>query len=153
MTEYLKKNHQKQVVEILEHILGDTFTVYFKTHAYHWNVEGPQFHSLHEMFEEQYREMWEALDVLAERIRGLGAYAPINPAALAKPSDIKDAKKIIEGIEMAKELAKDHQELSKHLADSIQTCMECGDEATADMLIARQQFHDKAAWMLSATAK
>ena len=153
MTDYLQKNHQKQVVEVLEHVLADTFTVYFKTHAYHWNVEGPQFHSLHEMFEEQYREMWEAIDVIAERIRALGAYAPINPAELMKPSDMKDAKKVIGGMDMAKDLAKDHKEISKHLADAIEKCSEVGDEGTTDMLIARQQFHDKAAWMLTATSK
>ena len=153
MTEYLKKNHQKEVVNILEHVLGDTFTIYFKTHAYHWNVEGPLFHSLHNMFEEQYREMWEALDVIAERIRALGEYAPLNPTELMKSSDMNDAKTVLSDVEMAKDLAKDHLEISKHLAESIEKIQEIGDEATVDLLIARQQFHDKISWMLNATAK
>ena len=153
MTEYLKKNHQKQVVEVLEHILGDTFSIYFKTHAYHWNVEGPHFKDLHEMFEEQYREMWEAMDEIAERIRALGSYAPMNPAEIMKPSDIKDAKKVVSAMDMVKTLAADHGEISKHIADGIEKATEVGDEVTADILIARQTFHDKTAWMLNATAK
>ena len=153
MTAYLEKNHQKQVVEVLEHILADTFTVYFKTHSYHWNVEGPHFHSLHELFEEQYREMWEALDEIAERIRSLGAYAPLTVQELVKHGDLQDAKKLPSGIDMAKDLAKDHEQISKHLAQAIEKCSEVGDEGTTDMLIGRQKFHDKAAWMLNATAK
>jgi starvation-inducible DNA-binding protein len=153
MTEYLKKNNRKQVIEVLNHMLADTFMVYFKTHAYHWNVEGPRFHSLHEMFEEQYRNMWEAIDEIAERIRALGAYAPMSPAELMKHSDMSGDGQSKADLEMAKELAGDHEEISKHLADAIQTCMECGDEATADMMIARQQFHDKTAWMLRAQSK
>ena len=152
MTEYLKKNHVKQVVESLEHVLGDTFTLYFKTHAYHWNVEGPYFDTLHKLFEEQYTDMWGALDELAERIRALGAYAPMNVADLTKPSDLKDAKKQLKAMDMVKDLAKDHETLSKHLAEAIEKASEVGDEVTADILIARQTFHDKTAWMLNATA-
>lgn len=153
MTDYLEKNNQKKIVDILKHILGDTFVVYFKTHSYHWNVEGPHFQSLHEMFEEQYREMWEAMDEIAERIRALGAYAPMTPAELAKASDMQDASNIPNDIAMAKDLAKDHMTISKHLAEAIESCSEMGDEGTADMLIARQKFHEKTAWMLNATAK
>lgn len=153
MTDYLEKNNQKQIIEILQHILGDTFVLYFKTHSYHWNVEGPHFHSLHELFGTQYTDMWEALDDIAERIRTLGAYAPMTPAEIAKASDMKDANKMLDGIAMAKDLADDHMTISKHLADAIEKCSDMGDEGTTDMLIARQQFHEKAAWMLNATAK
>jgi starvation-inducible DNA-binding protein len=153
MAQYLKKNHTKQMVEELQHILGDTFTLYFKTHAYHWNVEGPHFDALHRLFGEQYTEMWEAMDELAERIRALGEYAPCNVAEIMKPSDLTQPKKHqMNAMDMVKDLAKDHETLSKHLAASIEKAMEVGDETTADMLIARQTVHDKTAWMLNATA-
>ena len=153
MTQYLKKNHTKQMVEELQHILGDTFTLYFKTHAYHWNVEGPHFDTLHKLFGDQYTEMWTAMDDIAERIRALGDYAPCNVAELMKPSDLTLPKKNqMKAMDMVKDLAKDHETLSKHLATAIEKAMEVGDETTADMLIGRQAVHDKTAWMLNATA-
>lgn len=152
MTDYLKKNHTKQMVEELNHILGDTFTLYFKTHAYHWNVEGVHFDMLHKLFGDQYTEMWTAMDDLAERIRALGDYAPMNVTDIMKPSDLTSAKKPIKAMDMVKDLAKDHAEISKHLATAIEKASEVGDEVTADMLIGRQTFHDKTAWMLNATA-
>ena len=153
MATYLKKNHTKQVIEELQHILGDTFTLYFKTHAYHWNVEGPHFDTLHKLFGDQYTEMWTAIDDIAERIRALGDYAPTNVAEIMKPSDLKLPKKAkMKAMDMVKDLAKDHETLSSHLAKAIEKCMEVGDETTADMLIGRQAVHDKTAWMLNATA-
>lgn len=153
MTNYIEKNNQKQIVAILKHILGDTFTLYFKTHTYHWNVEGPQFHGLHNMFEEQYTDMWGALDEIAERIRMLGAYAPVSVTELANAGDLSDADNIPNGMDMVKDLAKDHATLSAHIATAIEKCSDMGDEGTVDLLVGRQAFHDKAAWMLNATAK
>ena len=152
MTQYLKKNHTKQMVEELQHILGDTFTLYFKTHAHHWNVEGPHFDTLHKLFGDQYTEMWTAMDEIAERIRALGDYAPMNVTDIMKPSDLKSAKKKLKAMDMVKDLAKDHETISKHLATAIEKASEVGDEVTADMLIGRQTIHDKTAWMLNATA-
>ena len=152
MTKYLKKNHTKQMVEELQHILGDTFTLYFKTHAYHWNVEGPHFDTLHKLFGDQYTEMWTAMDDIAERIRALGEYAPMNVTDIMKPSDLKSAKKKLKAMDMVKDLAKDHEAISKHIAAAIEKASEVGDEVTADMLIGRQTIHDKTAWMLNATA-
>lgn len=152
MANYLPKNHQKEMTEILEHILGDTFILYFKTHAYHWNVEGPNFDSLHTLFGTQYTDMWTAMDGLAERIRALGGYAPLNITEMTKNSDLKEAKKIMTAIDMVKDLAQDHAKISKHIAEGIEKASEVGDEVTADMLIARQAFHDKTTWMLNATA-
>lgn len=152
MTQYLKTNHQKKIVESLNHILADTFVLYMKTHSYHWNVEGPHFDALHRLFGEQYTDMWTAMDDLAERIRALGATAPHNAAEMIKASDLKESKKTPKAMDMVKELAKDHETLSKHLAAAIEVAAEVGDEVSADMLIARQTFHDKTAWMLNATA-
>ena len=152
MAQYLDKNHTKQMIEELEHILGDTFMVYTKTHAYHWNVEGAQFHALHVLFEEQYTDMWKALDEIAERIRSLGVYAPVNFSEIMKASDIKESKNVPKAMDMVKELASDNEKLSKHLAKAIEKASEVGDEGTADMLVARQKIHDQNAWMLNATA-
>lgn len=153
MTQYLKKNHTKQMVEELQHILGDTFKLYFKTHAYHWNVEGPHFDTLHKLFGDQYTEMWEAMDDIAERIRALGDYAPANVSEIMKPSDLTLPKKAkIKAMDMVKDLAKDHEAISKHIAAAIEKASEVGDEVTADLLIQRQTVHDKTAWMLNATA-
>ena len=152
-TTYLKKNHQSQMVEVLQTVLADTFALYFKTHGYHWNVEGPHFDSLHKLFGDQYTEMWEATDELAERIRALGSYAPMTLTDLMKPSTIKPAKGTkIDAMTMVKDLAADHAALSKIIADGIEKASDVGDEVTADILIARQTVHDKTAWMLSATA-
>lgn len=153
MTAYLKKNHQKQMTEILLKILADTYALYFKTHAYHWNVEGPFFDTLHKLFGDQYTEMWEATDEIAERVRAIGAYAPMNPTELFKPSTIKHAKSgNLDAMKMVKDLAGNHEALSKTLAEAIEKASEVGDEVTADILIGRQTIHDKTAWMLNATA-
>lgn len=141
------------MVEILQGVLADTYTLYFKTHAYHWNVEGVHFDMLHKLFGDQYTEMWEATDEIAERIRAIGEYAPMNPTELFKPSTIKAAKSgKLDAMKMVKDLAKDHEALSKRLADGIEKASDVGDEVTADLLIARQTLHDKTAWMLNATA-
>ena len=153
MTEYLAKNNQSQMVDVLNDVLTNTYALYFKTHAYHWNVEGVHFDSLHKLFEDQYTEMWEAIDEIAERIRALGAYAPMNTVEILSDAKIQSATKPINAIDMVKDLAKGHEELSKILANGIEKASEVGDEVSADMMIARQTLHDKTAWMLNATAK
>lgn len=153
MTAYLKKNHQSQMIETLQAVLANTFALYFKTHTYHWNVEGVHFDTLHKLFGDQYTEMWTAMDDIAERIRALGDYAPATPADILKPATIKPAKGKTDAITMVKNLAKDHEALSKTLAEAIEKASEIGDEVTADLFIARQTVHDKTAWMLNATAK
>lgn len=154
MASYLKKNHQKQMIESLQGILADTYALYFKTHAYHWNVEGPHFDPLHKLFGDQYTEMWEATDEIAERIRAIGEYAPMNITEMFKPSSLKAAKSGgLNATKMIKDLAKDHEALSKRLAEGIEKASDVGDEVTADLFIQRQTIHDKTAWMLNATAK
>lgn len=153
MTRYLDKNATQEMVDVLHHILADTFTLYFKTHAYHWNVEGVHFDTLHKLFGDQYTEMWEAMDDIAERIRAIGAYAPMNVADMMKASDLTSAEGQVSAIDMVKDLAKDHEMISKHIAQGIEKASEVGDEVTADMLIGRQTIHDKTAWMLNSTAK
>lgn len=154
MTRYLEKNHQSAMVDMLTAILADTFVLYFKTHAYHWNVEGVHFRQFHEMFEEQYTELWQATDVIAERIRALGAYAPCSFEALKKHASLVSAKsEKTEAMKMVADLAVDHETLSAAIADGIENASEVGDEVTADILISRQTAHDQAAWMLKSTGK
>ena len=88
---YMNGKQNKDVTEGLTKVLADTFVLYLKTHSFHWNVEGPNFHSLHELFEEQYTELWEATDELAERIRALGEYAPNGWADMNKHASLKEA--------------------------------------------------------------
>lgn len=153
MTDYLKKNHQSQMVDVLNEVLTNSYALYFKTHAYHWNVEGVHFDTLHKLFEDQYTEMWEAIDEIAERIRALGAYAPMNTVEILKNTQIQSADKPVDALDMVKDLAHGHEALSKILASSIEKASEVGDEVSADIMIARQTVHDKTAWMLNATAK
>ena len=152
MVQYLDNNQSTQTIEQLRHVLSDTFVLYFKTHSYHWNVTGVHFDTLHKLFGDQYTEMWEAMDDIAERIRALGAYAPFTVADIMKESDLSETQNKISASEMVVDLAKGHEEISKHIAKAIEIVSGCGDEVTADLLIQRQTIHDKTAWMLNATA-
>ena len=151
MVQYLENNQSTQTIEQLRHVLSDTFVLYFKTHSYHWNVTGVHFDTLHKLFGDQYTEMWEAMDDIAERIRALGAYAPFTVADIMKESDLSEISNKISAAEMVINLAKGHEEISAHIAKAIEVASECGDEVTADLLIQRQTVHDKTAWMLNAT--
>ncbi len=131
--------------------LTETFILYFKTHAFHWNVTGPSFHSLHVMFEEQYSDMWKALDILAERVRQLDSMAPINPAEIMKNATLQHAGQTPDANEMVKALANDNREIVNILKDAAQSAADAGDPATEDMLIARMQAHDQYAWMLESS--
>jgi starvation-inducible DNA-binding protein len=144
----MTNERQKICAAALSKVLAETYVLYLKTHNFHWNVEGEKFRSLHLMFEEQYRDMWEALDEIAERIRALGEYAPGTNAKLAKLSGIKDNEKIPSGDDMLRELIADNQTLAATLADAIKTLQEAGDEPSAGLLTDRQTSHEKQIWMM-----
>ena len=143
---------KKKSAAALSKVLADTYMLYTKTHNYHWNVEGPQFRELHIMFEEQYTDMWQALDEIAERIRALGEYAPGTYAKLAKLATIKETEDIPSAAAMVKELAGDNETIAATLAEAIASAQEAGDEPTAGMLTDRQTIHEKQAWMMRAMA-
>lgn len=147
----MQKNASK-VAEILTTVLADSFVLYFKTHAYHWNVQGPYFKQLHDLFGEQYTTLWNDIDDLAERILALDVAAPINLQEMLKNATIKEAGQRRDAMQMVQDLAEDHEQAGDTLAKQIEACMELGDEASADMLIARKQTHEKFAWMLRKTA-
>ena len=141
------------IAKALEGVLSDTYKMVFKTHAYHWNVEGPMFFGVHKLTEEQYEEMFAAADVLAERIRALGRMAPIGLQSMVDGSAIKDATKLPSAGEMCADLAQDHERLSQRLHALIQTAEKGNDPVTADLATARSAFHEQAAWMLRALSK
>lgn len=132
----------------LSHVLADTYVLYLKTHNYHWNVEGPDFRQLHLMFEEQYQDMWAALDLIAERIRALGCYAPGTYAKFAALATIKENQDIPKAHDMLSELTKDNESIIATLAKATKAAQDAGDEPSAGMLTDRQAIHEKAAWML-----
>lgn len=147
----LNENARKAVAEALNATLADTYAVYMKTHAYHWNVTGPQFHTYHVMFEEQYREMWDALDEIAERVRALGVFAPTSGAQFAELTAIDNADKSPPAADvMIERLLADHETLIKRARKGLEAAEEAGDAASADLLTVRIQTHEKTAWMLRA---
>ena len=146
-----KENRAKSAVG-LSQLLADTYTLYLKTHGYHWNVEGPHFQQLHIQFMEQYTEMWTAVDELAERIRALGHYAPGSYAAISKISQVPEEEGQPDWQEMVKNLARGHEQVAKTAREVLRTAEETGDDATADVVAPRVTLHEKTAWMLRATA-
>ncbi len=139
---------RKAIAAGLSHLLADTYTLYLKTHGFHWNVTGPMFQTLHTMFEEEYSELWTALDEVAERIRSLGEPAPGSYAAFAKLTSIEEEPGVPEAKEMIRQLVAGHEAVAK-TARSVFPAAEAGnDEVTADLLTQRMTVHEKTAWML-----
>jgi starvation-inducible DNA-binding protein len=138
----------KKVGEALSNVLADTFTLYLKTHNFHWNVVGPMFHTLHLMFEEQYNELWLAGDVIAERIRALGCLAPGSYGEFSKLTYLKEPKAVTGAIEMVAELLSDHETCARTARWALSVARTAVDAPTEDMLTQRVMAHEKAAWML-----
>jgi starvation-inducible DNA-binding protein len=138
------------IAEGLSRMLADTYTLYLKTHNYHWNVTGPQFNTLHLMFEGQYTELWAAVDLIAERIRALGAWAPGSYTDFARLATVKEATGIPSAEQMVAELAADQATVVRTARGLFPLVDAAGDEPTADLLTQRMQVHEKTAWMLRA---
>lgn len=137
----------------LSDVLADTYRLVFKTHAYHWNVEGPAFFSMHKLTEEQYEDMFAAADVLAERIRALGHLAPSRMDEILNRSKIEDASGELNAREMAQDLAASHERVAHRLHALAEMSGSRRDIVTEDLATARSAFHEQAAWMLRAIAK
>jgi starvation-inducible DNA-binding protein len=144
----IKTNDRKKIAEGLSHLLADTYTLYLKTHYYHWNVTGPMFNTLHLMFETQYTELALAVDMIAERIRSLDVYAPGTYSQFAKLSSIKEADGVPNATNMIKELVDGHEAVCQTARKVFPAANQADDEATADLLTQRLQLHEKTAWML-----
>ena len=144
----IAEKERKKIADGLSHLLADTYTLYLKTHNYHWNVEGPMFQTLHTMFELQYTELALAVDLIAERIRALGHYAPGSYAQYAKLSSIKEVTGVPGAQDMIKDLVKGNEAVSKTARALFPVVDKSSDEPTADLLTQRMQLHEKTAWML-----
>lgn len=132
----------------LERVLADTFTLYLKTHNYHWNVTGPMFNTLHLMFEEQYNELWLAVDLIAERVRSLGAFAPGSYAQFAVLASIAEAEGVPTAAQMLADLVAGHEAVARTIRTAFAAAETAGDKSSADVLTQRLQVHEKTAWML-----
>ena len=139
---------RKAIALGLSHLLADEYTLYLKTHNFHWNVTGPMFNSLHLMFETHYIESAAAVDLVAERIRALGHYAPGTYAQYAKLSSIKETEGIPEAMEMVRLLVEGHEACAKTARSVFPAAEKGSDEASADLVTQRMQAHEKTAWML-----
>ncbi len=138
--------------EAVKRLLAETYALYFKTHGYHWNVEGPHFNALHALFMDQYTEMWNAVDDLAERIRALGHFAPSSYSELSALSALKEETDRPNWHDMVTRLAADHERVAKTAREVLDIADRVGDEATSDVVTPRITVHEKTAWMLRATA-
>jgi starvation-inducible DNA-binding protein len=133
----------------LSRLLADTYTLYLTTHNFHWNVVGPMFNTLHDMFEEQYTELWNAVDQIAERIRALGHPAPGSYAAFGKLSTLADAPADPPAaMEMVRILDEGHEAVARTAREVFPLAEKANDESTADLLTARLTVHEQTAWML-----
>ena len=144
----IKPQDRKAIAQGLSRLLADTYTLYLKTHNFHWNVKGPMFQTLHLMFETQYTELAAAVDLIAERIRALGHPAPGSYAEFSRLSSIKEAKGTPSATKMIAELVAGQEAVARTAREIFPTVEKASDEPTADLLTQRMQIHEKTAWML-----
>jgi len=139
---------RQAIAEGLSRLLADTYTLYLKTHNFHWNVEGPLFNTLHLMFEQQYTELATAVDEIAERIRALGFPAPGSYGQFARLTSIEEEQAQPPAEEMIRQLARDQETVVRTARQVFPLAESSNDEPTADLLTQRMQIHEKTAWML-----
>jgi starvation-inducible DNA-binding protein len=144
----IDEKSREEIAKGLSTLLADTYTLYLKTHNFHWNVTGPMFRTLHLMFEEQYNELALAVDVIAERIRSLGVKAPGSYQEFAKLTTIKESIGDISAEQMIADLVQGQESVVRTARNIFKIVDECHDEPTADLLTQRMQTHEKTAWML-----
>lgn len=146
----ISDDDRKKLSEGLSRLLADTYTLYLKTHYFHWNVTGPQFNSLHAMFETQYTELAIAVDDIAERIRALGFVAPGSYKEFAKLTSIPETEGVPDAATMIKQLVEGQEAVVRTAREFFPVTEAARDEPTADLLTQRMQVHEKTAWMLRA---
>ncbi len=144
----IDEKDRKAIAEGLSRTLADSYALYLKTHNFHWNVTGPMFQTLHILFMEEYTEQWNALDLIAERIRALGHPAPGSYKQFAKLSSIPDEEGVPTAKEMIRQLVEAQEAVARTARSVFPTVEKAGDQPTADLLTQRLQVHEKNAWML-----
>lgn len=144
----IEDNARKEIVQGLSHLLADTYTLYLKTHHYHWNVTGPMFQTLHLMFEQHYTELWTAIDVIAERIRSLGEFAPGTYREFSDLTKITEDQGIPDAQDMIRNLVAGHETVCRTARSIAPVAAKAGDEPTVGLLGDRMEISEKNAWML-----
>jgi starvation-inducible DNA-binding protein len=144
----ISENERREIADGLSRLLADTYTLYLKTHNFHWNVTGPMFQTLHLMFEQQYNELALAVDLIAERIRALGFPAPATYSAFARLSSIKEDEVVPDATQMIRLLVEGQETVVRTSRSIFPVVDHAHDEPTADLLTQRMQVHEKTAWML-----
>ncbi len=144
----IEESKRQEIAQGLSRLLADTYTLYLKTHNFHWNVTGPMFQTLHLMFETQYTELALAVDLIAERIRSLGFPAPGTYSEYAKLSSIEETPGVPKAEEMIRLLVAGQESVVRTARSIFPVVDEASDEPTADLLTQRMQIHEKTAWML-----
>ena len=144
----IPEDQREDIAKGLSHMLADTYTLYLKTHNYHWNVTGPMFQTLHLMFEQHYNELALAVDEIAERMRALGVYAPGTYKAYAALSNIEEDDDVPAAEDMIKNLVQAHETVVRTARSVFPAAEAANDEPTADLLTQRMQVSEKTAWML-----
>jgi starvation-inducible DNA-binding protein len=144
----IREQDRVAIAEGLSRLLADTYTLYLKTHGFHWNVTGPMFNTLHLMFEQQYTELALAVDSIAERIRALDVQAPASYSQFARLTGIRDEAGAPDAMEMVRQLVADQETVVRTAREVFPVVDAAHDEASADLLTQRMQIHEKTAWML-----
>ena len=144
----IKESDRKTIAGGLSKFLSDTYTLYLKTHNFHWNVTGPMFQTLHLMFEIHYNELWLATDLIAERIRALGVFAPATYAEFSALTSIKEQKCPVKAEQMIRSLVEGHEAVIRTARTVFSVAEKAQDQVTLDLLTQRMQIHEKTAWML-----
>ena len=144
----ISADDRREIANGLSRLLADTYTLYLKTHNFHWNVTGPMFQTLHLMFETQYNELALAVDLIAERIRALGHPAPGSYREFAKLSSIPEAEGVTRATDMIRQLVEGQEAVVRTARKVFEIADRVNDQPTADLLTQRMQIHEKTAWML-----
>lgn len=148
----VKKADRRRLADVLNQSLAGTYVLYAKTHAFHWNVAGPQFYGIHKLTDEQYQDMAAAIDEIAERVRAIGfpAMSGLGNYLAASPVEDVDVSEMPDARDMVMQLAQDHQTMAAKLRKAVSVAEQADDVYTADLLTARIGVHEEAAWMLNA---
>ncbi|PHZ86222.1 Dps family protein [Paremcibacter congregatus] len=144
----IEENARKEIAGGLNRLLSDSYTLYLKTHNYHWNVTGPMFQTLHIMFEEQYTELWAAVDIIAERIRALGEFAPGTYQEFSRLTAIPEDETIPDAEAMIRNLVEANEIVTRTARSIVSVASAAGDEPTVGLLGSRMEVSEKNAWML-----
>src|SRR5688500_5781743 len=144
----IEQNKREQIAQGLSKVLADSYTLYLKTHNFHWNVTGPMFQTLHLMFEQHYNELALAVDAIAERIRALGMTAPGTYKQFSALSSIKEEDGVPKAQDMIRLLVEGHEAVARTSRGVFKVAEAANDQPTCDLLTQRMQTHEKTAWML-----